>query len=167
MQILTPNLRLVPDTLDRLMTLFDGADVFEKKFGVRVAAGITETYRDVPRAGLAAVVSACAVAGWILGFSIEHAEDNTLIGSCAFKGPPDSKRAVEIAYFVAPGYRGRGFAGEAARALVAHGFETGRVAIVRAHTLPDDGSRGRARLALGDSRRSIRVTFFRKRVRNG
>src|SRR5439155_10901664 len=71
------------------------------------------------------------------GFAIEHAADNTLIGFCSYKGPPDAEHAVEIAYGIAPSYRCRGFAGEAAAALVVHAFATGRVRIVRAHTLPE------------------------------
>ena len=137
MQISTPNLRLVPNTLQRHMMLFDGADVFERTFDVRVAAGIVEFFQGASLEKLAAVFSACAGAGWITGFSIEHPGDNALIGFCGFRGPPDFGRAVEIGYGVAPGYRGRGFASEAVRAVVAHSFATGRVTIVRAHTLPE------------------------------
>jgi RimJ/RimL family protein N-acetyltransferase len=43
---------------------------------------------------------------------------------------------VEIAYGVAPGYQGRGYATEAAEALVAYALGSGRVRTVRAHTLP-------------------------------
>ena len=137
MHILTPNLRLVPDTSQRQTALLDGADVFETAFGVRVALGITDFFQDVSRERLAAIFSACAGAGWFPGFAIEHQDDNTLIGFCGFKGPPDSERTVEIGYGLAPGYRGRGFASEAVRTVAGYCFETGRIAVVRAHTLPE------------------------------
>ena len=137
MQILTPNLRLVPDTLQRHRMLLDGAAAFEKQFGVRVVPGVTDFFQGASLEKMAALCSACADAGWVSGFSIEHVGDNALIGFCGCKGPPDSGRTVEIGYGVAPGYRGRGFASEAVRAMVAHCFATGRIAVVRAHTLPE------------------------------
>jgi RimJ/RimL family protein N-acetyltransferase len=137
MQILTPNLRLVPDTLQRHTMLLDGAEVFERTTGVRVAGGLVDFFQGIALDKIAALCSACADAGWVSGFSIEHRGDNALIGFCGCKGAPDSGRAVEIGYGVAPGYRGRGLASEAVRAVVAHCFATGRIAVVRAHTLPE------------------------------
>ena len=43
---------------------------------------------------------------------------------------------VEIAYGIVPGFQGRGYATQAALALVGFAFRTGRVRLVRAHTLP-------------------------------
>ena len=140
MQILTPNLRLLPDTLQRQTALLDGAAVFETAFGVRVAAGMADFFQDMSRERLAVNFSACESTAWVPGFAIEHREDNTLIGLCGFKGPPDSERTVEIGYGVASEYRGRGFATEAVQAVAAHSFGTGRIAIVRAHTLPESNA---------------------------
>ena len=66
--------------------------------------------------------------------------DYLVIGSCGFKGPPDSDGIVEIAYAIAPGYCGRGFATEVARALVAYALDDGCVRTVRAHTLPESNA---------------------------
>ena len=41
---------------------------------------------------------------------------------------------VEIAYGVAPDHQGNGYATEAAEALVAYAFSSGKVRVVRAHT---------------------------------
>ena len=60
---------------------------------------------------------------------------NSSVGSAAFKGPPVDG-SVEIAYGVDEQYRERGFAKEAAAALVAFAFSNDAVRIVRAHTLP-------------------------------
>jgi RimJ/RimL family protein N-acetyltransferase len=73
---------------------------------------------------------------WICGFTIVHRGGDTVIGSCGYKGPPGSDGVVEIAYGVNPEYQGRGYATEAAQALVARAFGTDRVRSVRAHTLP-------------------------------
>ena len=47
---------------------------------------------------------------------------------------------VEIAYCVDPDYQGKGYATEAAEALVAFAFGSGRVRMVRAHTLPQSNA---------------------------
>ena len=54
---------------------------------------------------------------WTLGFAVVHRDGDRVIGSAAFKGPPDDDGVVEIAYGIAPSYEGRGYATEAAKAL--------------------------------------------------
>jgi ribosomal-protein-alanine N-acetyltransferase len=65
------------------------------------------------------------------GYLVE--EDGALVGSCAFKTPPNAD-GVEIAYFTFPGNEGRGVAGRMAARLVeiaeTHGIRA------RAQTLP-------------------------------
>ncbi len=63
--------------------------------------------------------------------------DNVIIGFGGYKGPPDADGMVEIAYGVVPAYEGRGYATEAAQALVTYAFGSGRVRAVRAHMLPE------------------------------
>jgi RimJ/RimL family protein N-acetyltransferase len=70
------------------------------------------------------------------GFAVVHRESRSVIGSAGFKGPPDEAGVVEIAYGMVPGYLGRGYATEAAAALVAFALASGQVRLVRAHTLP-------------------------------
>ena len=71
---------------------------------------------------------------WTLGFTIVHRDTNTVVGGCGFKGPPGADHAVEIAYGIVPDHQGRGFATEAAEALVAYAFGSNKVRLVRAHT---------------------------------
>ncbi len=73
---------------------------------------------------------------WRHGFFLVLRGTGAVIGSAGFKGPPDSTGTVEIAYGIAPSFEGHGYATEAATALVAFAFDTGRVELVRAHTLP-------------------------------
>jgi RimJ/RimL family protein N-acetyltransferase len=74
---------------------------------------------------------------WVHGFSLVHRRTGSVIGRCGFKGPPAADGVVEIAYGVDPDHQGKGYATEAAEALVIFAFGSGRVRVVRAHTLPE------------------------------
>jgi RimJ/RimL family protein N-acetyltransferase len=74
---------------------------------------------------------------WIHGFVLLHQTSNSAIGKCGFKGPPDADGTVEIAYGIAPEHQGKGYATEAAAALVNYAFSHKQVRKVRAHTLPE------------------------------
>lgn len=73
---------------------------------------------------------------WMHGFRVEHRASGDVVGTCSFKGPP-ADGVVEVAYGVAPDQQGKGYATEAAQALVAYAFSFGDVRVVRAHTLPE------------------------------
>lgn len=88
---------------------------------------------------LARVRSTPADDPWSLMFTVIERASGESIGGCGFKGPPDAEGVVELAYGIDPPFRGRGFATEAARALVEFAFASGRVQRVRAHTKPDNG----------------------------
>lgn len=77
---------------------------------------------------------------WIHGFSLVHRDSDIVVGKSGFKGPPAADGAVEIAYGVDPDYQGKGYATEAAQALFAFAFSSGRVRVVRAHTLPESNA---------------------------
>ena len=79
---------------------------------------------------------------WVPGFSMMHRESGVTVGSCGFKGPP-ADGMVEIAYGVNDEHQGKGFATEAAEALVRFAFGDDRVRIVSAHTLPEANASGR------------------------
>src|SRR5262245_54069451 len=72
---------------------------------------------------------------WTLGFDVVHRVSAAVIGSCGYKGPPDSDGVVEISYGTDSDHRGKGYATEAARALVTYAFGDSRVRVVRAHTI--------------------------------
>jgi [ribosomal protein S5]-alanine N-acetyltransferase len=74
---------------------------------------------------------------WTHSFTILHRASGATIGSCAYKGPPDADETVEIAYGVNTEYQGRGFATEAAQALVEYALSSSQVRVVRAHTWLD------------------------------
>jgi len=62
-------------------------------------------------------------------------EENVLIGSCGYKGPPDKEGIVEIGYEIAEAYRNRGLATELAKGLTDFAFTQAEVKAVKAHTL--------------------------------
>jgi RimJ/RimL family protein N-acetyltransferase len=85
---------------------------------------------------------------WTHGFAMVERASGVTVGSCAYKGPPDTEGVVEIAYGVEPAYRSRGFAKEAAAALVGHAKQAG-VRLVRAHTRPENGASARVLASCG------------------
>ena len=77
---------------------------------------------------------------WIHGFVLVDRDTGGVVGRCGFKGPPDGDGMVEIAYAVNPEHEGKGYATEAAGALVSYAFSHGQVRVARAHTLPESNA---------------------------
>lgn len=73
-------------------------------------------------------------------YFIVHKTDVRLIGTAGYKGPPDPAGTVEIGYEIADAYQGKGFATEAAAALIEHAGRQGGVMAVQAHTLAEENA---------------------------
>jgi RimJ/RimL family protein N-acetyltransferase len=86
---------------------------------------------------------------WTLGFSLVHRDIETVVGSAGFTGPPTADGVVEISYGVNPDQQGKGYATEAAQALTAYAFSSGKVRVVRAHTLPEPNASTRVLVKCG------------------
>jgi hypothetical protein len=83
-----PNLKPVAPTLEEVRA--------------QIAAMPPEQHAVLSPAWVARVEQATtADAFWILGFSLVLLTNGTVVGQCAFKGPPDADASVEIAYMVA------------------------------------------------------------------
>jgi len=119
--IQTENLKLVLQTPEQVLAGVEG-------MSTAVRAQISADW-------LARVRALTSPDPWSCFFSIVHRPSDVVIGQCGYKGPPSVDGIVEIAYGVDEDYQGRGYATEAARALVVRAFGTGQVHIVRAHTL--------------------------------
>lgn len=76
------------------------------------------------------------------GYFFVHPRERALVGNGGFAGAPDDSGAVEIGYEIAPEYRNRGFATEAARAMIDHAFAHEDVVAVVAHTLAGTNASG-------------------------
>ena len=138
MTIETVHLQLLPYAPEHLLALIDGVQQFEQQFGLQAADGLRAgiVSNEVSPAWLTLLRASATADPWVHGFAVVHRESRLVIGSAGFKGPPDEDAMVEIAYGIVPGYQGLGYATEAAAALVAFAFGSGRVRVVRAHTLP-------------------------------
>jgi RimJ/RimL family protein N-acetyltransferase len=119
----TKNLKLVPQTLEEVRAMIDAMTPSEK---AELSADWLERLRVFTPAD-----------SWTLGFSLVHLDNDVVVGTCGFKGPPDADGVVEIAYGVAPEYQGKGYATEAAQSLTDYAFSSRLVRVVRAHTRPE------------------------------
>lgn len=147
----TARLTLVPCTPESLLALIEQPSRFERSLGLPAADGLRGFFvsDDVSPRWLAALRKVSGPDPWRHGFFVVHREDRRVIGSAGFKGPPDSGGVVEIAYGIVPTYESRGFATEAAAALVEFAFGSGEVRLVRAHTLPTANASTRVLLKCG------------------
>jgi ribosomal-protein-alanine N-acetyltransferase len=134
----TPHLILEPWLPAHILTLIEEPERFELLAGLPAVAGLHKMFAsdDVSPEWLTALREASEPDPWRLGFRVVDRETRAVIGSAGFKGPPDAAGMVEIAYGIAPQYEGRGYATEAATALIAFAFDSPRVSLIRAHTLP-------------------------------
>lgn len=146
-----PRISLLSQTPDHFRALLEGADVYERRFGIRVAEGVRDFLAgpEVSAEFLERLNSPAAPDPWKDGFAVVHVGDETVIGQCSFTGPPDAEDTVEIAYGIAPGYQNRGYATEAARKLIAVADASGRVRTIKAHTLPQHNASTRVLLKCG------------------
>ena len=138
----TQHLELLPHEPTHLLALIESAEAYERSSGLRLAAGVREFMAsgDVSRDFLAKLHGATSADPWTFGFAVLDTADKLIVGSCGFVGPPGTDGAVEIAYAIAPDYRGRGYAAEVARALVAYALADGRARTIRAHTRPESNA---------------------------
>jgi [ribosomal protein S5]-alanine N-acetyltransferase len=134
----TLDLDVIPYRPEDLLALIEGAVEFHSSFGFPAADGLREfllgpevapDYIEMLRLSAEPDV-------WRHGFALVEKESKYVIGNAAFVGPPENGE-VEIAYAIAPAFEGRGFATQAAAALIHIAFSDERVETVKAHTLPE------------------------------
>ena len=142
MTVETDRLRLAPFAPEHLLALIEGPDAFAERFGLPVALGLHRFYAEgavngeISPGWVATLRTARAADVWVHGFAVVHRDDGKVIGTIGYKGAPDADGMVEIGYGIDPDYQGRGYATEAAAAVVAFASADPRVRLVRAHTRP-------------------------------
>jgi [ribosomal protein S5]-alanine N-acetyltransferase len=119
----TPNLKLVLESLDEARS--------------RINAMSKADRAELSPDWLALLDATKEADPWVIGFSMLHRSEETIVGQAGFKGPPTPDGIVEIAYGVEPNQQGKGYATEAAEALTSYAFQNKEVRLVRAHTLPE------------------------------
>lgn len=117
----TENLELIPNTPEEIRTQLEEMSARNRE--------------EISPEWLARIENITEADPWWLGFAIAHRTTRERIGTCGFKGPPSDDGMVEIAYGVNPNQQGKGYATEAAQALVAFARSDKRVRSIRAHTL--------------------------------
>ena len=141
----TPHLTLIAASPEQYLALLEDPERFEQVAGHALADGLRGLYTsgEVSPQWIAALRETSGADPWKHGFWLTErgggggGGGSEIIGTAGFKGPPDDAGIVEIAYGIAPSYQGRGYATEAARALVQFAGADPRVRMVRAHTLPE------------------------------
>jgi RimJ/RimL family protein N-acetyltransferase len=119
----TNNIKLISKTVEQVHAMLAAMGPAEKK---QLSADWLVRFRAAPSAD-----------PWTHGFNIVHRENDIVVGHAGFIAPPTANGTAEIAYGVNPEHRGKGYATEAAQALVDYAFESGHVRVVCAHTLPE------------------------------
>jgi RimJ/RimL family protein N-acetyltransferase len=137
-ELTTARLRLAPHAPEHLRALIASTESYERSSGLKAAGGLRDfiVSPDDSAEWLAALETATETDPWRHGFALVHSESGLVIGNAGFTGPPDGHGIVEIAYGIVPEHQGRGYATEAAQALVAYARADARVRTVCAHTLP-------------------------------
>ena len=135
--IRTARLRLIPVAPGHLLALVEAPERFASDFGYPAAEWLREffTSGEVTPEWLEMLRNSSEADPWRFGFALVDGSEE-VVGSAGFKGAPDGDGVAEVAYGVVPREQGRGYATEAAAALVAFAREDARVALIRAHTLP-------------------------------
>jgi RimJ/RimL family protein N-acetyltransferase len=151
MTLETPRLRLASNARDHILGLMESVDLFERRSGLRAADGLRAFFvsGDVSSAWIEKLRESPNVDVWLHGYLMVEPESDMAVGAVGFKGPPDAGGMVEIGYGVVPSREGRGYATEAAAAVVAFAFGQPDVKVVRAHTLPQKNASTRVLLKCG------------------
>jgi RimJ/RimL family protein N-acetyltransferase len=137
----TPRLTLIAYKPEQLLALIERPEQFEALAALTPAEGLRGFYvsGDVSPAWLEKLRSAVGQGPnpWRHGFWVIEKASGEIVGGAGFKGEPDAAGMVEIAYGIVPSRQGRGYATEAARALIHFAARDARVRTIRAHTLPE------------------------------
>jgi RimJ/RimL family protein N-acetyltransferase len=119
--IASPRLALVSFSPRAMRAVLDGdLEVAAEELGAVLPRGLRERLGELFERRLPEVDRDPAVLPWVARAMIltDNLGVRRVIGSVGFHGPPNDDGQVEIGYHVEPGFRRRGFATEAVRALL-------------------------------------------------
>lgn len=133
--IKTGNLQMIPCKLEYFEAILNDGKRLEQMLDITTA----EDWNSFPEAipfGYEYLKSNPQALGWWMYLFI-HAKDKKLIGMGGYKGAANKAGKIEIGYAIAPAYRNRGLATEAARGLIEYAFSHPHIKTVDAHTLAE------------------------------
>lgn len=119
--IRSPRLELVSFSRRAMRAVLDrDLPTAEAELGASVPRDLPDRLGELFELRLADVDRDPAALPWVARAMVlaDNLGARRVIGSVGFHGPPDASGQVEIGYHVEPGFRRRGFATEAVRALI-------------------------------------------------
>lgn len=139
MKILAERLVLIAATVELLSAEMENFAVFHEKVGAEVPASWPPDLYDRPAQEWmhGYLLKNPDAAGWGLWYILLRGQPETLIGTCGYKGKPSADGAVEIGYSILPEFQRKGYAAEAAGALVDRAFAHPEINRVTAETFPE------------------------------
>ena len=100
-------------------------------------------------------------AGRLVSLAVTRTEDGALLGAVSLELTPEHVRG-ELGYWIGRAHWGRGYATEAAEALMRFGFEMLRLVRVTAHIMSSNPASGRVLLKIGMAREGRLPRHVRK-----
>jgi [ribosomal protein S5]-alanine N-acetyltransferase len=141
-------LRLIPIGTELSEMLEGGGGEFEATHDA-VPGAAHELVRGVIRHTLAMASGGTLPWGGYLAVDVKTRQ---VVGTCAFKAPPDPEGRAEIAYFTFPDFEGLGYATAMARELLGVAEASRAVRLLIAHTLPESNASTRVLEKIGMNR---------------
>jgi RimJ/RimL family protein N-acetyltransferase len=142
--ITTERLELVPGTPEIFRARVDDREALARFLSARVPAEWPPELYDQGAVDWTAKYLAenPDAEGWMLYFVVLRAPESAdgervAVGCCGFKGKPSDDGTCEIGYGILSEFRRRGYASEAARALIDWAFAHDNVSRVVAETYPE------------------------------
>ena len=139
--IVTQRLELLPSSSETLVAALHSPQALAAALGAEVPLSWPPDFLDAPALQfvLDRVTADPGAAPWWFYFVILRDLDaeRVVIGTAGYKGPPDAEGTVEIGYGIVSDRRRRGYAAEAAGALIEHAFADPAVGRVIAETYPE------------------------------
>jgi ribosomal-protein-alanine N-acetyltransferase len=139
--IASPRLALVSFSPRAMRAVLDGdLEIAEDELGAAVPRGLRERLGELFERRLADVDRDPSVLPWMARAMVltDNLGARRVIGSVGFHGAPNEDGQVEIGYHVEPGFRRRGFATEAVRALLEWAAAEHGIRRFRASVLPSN-----------------------------
>jgi ribosomal-protein-alanine N-acetyltransferase len=139
--IASPRLELVSFSARAMRGVIDGDfAAAEEELGATVPRTLHEKLGELFQRRLPEVERDGSILPWVARAMVltDSLGARRVIGSIGFHGPPDDAGQVEIGYHVEPGFRRRGFATEAVRALLDWAVEERGITRFRASISPSN-----------------------------
>ncbi|HEX8494586.1 MAG TPA: GNAT family N-acetyltransferase [Pyrinomonadaceae bacterium] len=131
----TLNLTLIPFELAHFEAVLNDPQRLALMLGISIAEGWAAFPESLPYSYKYLKAHPEALGWWTYLFI--HTKEKVLVGYGGFKGVADESGMVEIGYSIAPAWRTRGLATEAAQGLIDYAFSHPHIKMIDAHTLAE------------------------------